>query len=394
MRPSPAGTMQAARPSGSFVQRHRDVGAAAGSDPRHLLLVEDLLRTDAVGPDAGRVDDVVGSDLEPLAGLGVATDDAVGPAVVRDQLGHPGAVAEHGAEALRLAQDGEHQAHVVGLAVVEEVGLARARAAPGRGRAPPPRRPGSCGGGRAPSSRPRPALLARGRGRRARAPGGRAFPGPPASSPSRRTCSARSRSAGRGGPRPGSGPGTASGRRGGARAGPSAGAPAAPRGRGRGRSSGGSEARRGPSSKSGSRCRGVVVALDQGDRVAARRGVERHPGAGDPAADHDDVEALSRRAPRVHSARESIGLVEVGDDLRRPGRARAPRCSCTGSPRWMQADEALVGAGPPPPGRGRAQHPGRSPVAGEAAGVGGEQDDVGGDMRSRAGPPRPGPGRR
>ena len=37
---------------------------------------------------------------------------------------------------------------------------------------------------------------------------------------------------------------------------------------------------------------GEVVALDQGHRVAAGGGVEGDPGAGHPAADHDDVEAL------------------------------------------------------------------------------------------------------
>ena len=39
---------------------------------------------------------------------------------------------------------------------------------------------------------------------------------------------------------------------------------------------------------------GVVVALQQGDRVAARGGVQGHPGAGDAAADHDDLEVGAR----------------------------------------------------------------------------------------------------
>jgi hypothetical protein len=37
----------------------------------------------------------------------------------------------------------------------------------------------------------------------------------------------------------------------------------------------------------------VVVALDQGHRVAARGGVERRAGPGYPAADHHDVKALA-----------------------------------------------------------------------------------------------------
>ena len=40
------------------------------------------------------------------------------------------------------------------------------------------------------------------------------------------------------------------------------------------------------------RARGVVGALDERDAVAARGGVERDAGAGDPAADDDDVERL------------------------------------------------------------------------------------------------------
>ena len=42
---------------------------------------------------------------------------------------------------------------------------------------------------------------------------------------------------------------------------------------------------------------GIVGLLDERDRVSARGGVERHAGAGDPAADHDDVEGV--RAQRL-----------------------------------------------------------------------------------------------
>ena len=45
--------------------------------------------------------------------------------------------------------------------------------------------------------------------------------------------------------------------------------------------------------------RGVVGALEQRDAVAARGGVERDAGAGDPAADDDDVELLLASAARA-----------------------------------------------------------------------------------------------
>ena len=104
----------------------RDVGAAARPDPRHLGLVVQLLGPDRVGPDAGRVDDVVGADLE-LARRTAASRTRTPSArpLLVDQAEHLAAVGHHGAEALGLAQHGQHQPHVVGLAVVEEVGGAR-----------------------------------------------------------------------------------------------------------------------------------------------------------------------------------------------------------------------------------------------------------------------------
>ena len=50
---------------------------------------------------------------------------------------------------------------------------------------------------------------------------------------------------------------------------------------------------------------GVVVALHQRHRVAARGGVQRHPRAGDPAADHDHVEALAAQCL------ESVGASSI-----------------------------------------------------------------------------------
>jgi hypothetical protein len=48
----------------------------------------------------------------------------------------------------------------------------------------------------------------------------------------------------------------------------------------------------------------VVAALDQGDRVAAARGVEGDAGAGDPAADHEHVERLARQRLEGRGARD------------------------------------------------------------------------------------------
>ena len=80
-RPSPAGTMQAALAGREVVAVDQHVGAAAGRDPRHVLLLDRLLGADAVGEDAGRVDHVVGLDLDPLARLGLDEGDAGGAAV-------------------------------------------------------------------------------------------------------------------------------------------------------------------------------------------------------------------------------------------------------------------------------------------------------------------------
>ena len=105
-----------------------DVGAAAGPDDRHLGLVVQLARADPVGPHAGGVDDRPRAHRERLAALGVAHVGAAGEAVLLDQAGDLEPVGEHRAEALGLAEHGQHEPHVVGLAVVEQVaagGLAR-----------------------------------------------------------------------------------------------------------------------------------------------------------------------------------------------------------------------------------------------------------------------------
>ena len=124
----------------------------------------------------------------------------------------------------------------------------------------------------------------------------------------------------------------------------------------------------------------VVVALDQRDRVAARGGVERDAGAGDAAADHDDVEAVARRSPRARRRAASIsrGSVDRPASARRAlGRRAAPGPAGRGGAGRRSARRP----GRPTAARpsGGAQDLRGAPVAGEPAAVGGEQDDVGGD---------------
>ena len=97
--------------------------AARGLDARHLGLVVDLLGPDPVRPDARGVDHVVGGDPEALAALdlhALRRPSARPPSL--HQPDHLRAVRAHGAEALGLAENGQDQAGVVGLAVVEQVG--------------------------------------------------------------------------------------------------------------------------------------------------------------------------------------------------------------------------------------------------------------------------------
>ena len=137
---------------------------------------------------------------------------------------------------------------------------------------------------------------------------------------------------------------------------------------------------------------GVVAALQQGDRVAARGGVEGDAGAGDAAADHDDLEALagdrldccgagehqsrkSGRSARPGGARAapSPGAGGRGAGGRRSARRRAGRRRAR--PLGRAAGPACASSRR---GRGRARRAGRCRRR----------------PRSRAGPPRPGPGRR
>ena len=161
-----------------LLQRHGDVGAAAGSDPRHLGLVVDLVGPDPVGPDAGRVD----RRCRPRSRTARPTRPSTQATPVADpspveQPGDLGPVEADRAEALGLAEDRQHEADVVGLAVVEQVGLARVAIGERRDQL------GDLLAGDRAVAVGRPVVVARRSAGRARGATSR-----PGSSPSRRTC--------------------------------------------------------------------------------------------------------------------------------------------------------------------------------------------------------------
>ena len=177
-RPSPAGTTQAASP----------IGRSAWSSSRWVPRLGAIRGTSSSSTTSGRISSaqtpvalttLLGADRDPLAGLGLDEDDAVGAAAAAGHLDHVGAVERDRAEPLGLAEHGEDEADVVGLAVVEEVGVVGVAARPAPGPAPAPPRGRSCGGGPATSRSPRPRPWRR---------ASRGGCGRPASSPSRRTC--------------------------------------------------------------------------------------------------------------------------------------------------------------------------------------------------------------
>ena len=100
------------------------MGPATRSDARNLVRL-DLVRPQAIRPDAGGVDDVGGPNLKLLTRVRLTTTHTDRPPVVLEQINDLGAVDHHGTKALSLTEDGQHQPHIVGLAVVEQVGGAR-----------------------------------------------------------------------------------------------------------------------------------------------------------------------------------------------------------------------------------------------------------------------------
>jgi len=92
----------------------------------------ELVRPDPVGPHAGGVDHVSRADVELTAILGVKQLDDRLAALGREQLGHLQPVGADRAEPLGLAQHGQDEPGVVGLAVVEQVPAARPAILQGR----------------------------------------------------------------------------------------------------------------------------------------------------------------------------------------------------------------------------------------------------------------------
>ena len=80
-----------------------------------------LLGPDAIGPHSRGVDHVVRPDRELLARGRVGDSHARLLTVLGQQLDHLEAVGHDRAEPLRLAEHRQHQPHVVGLAVVEQI---------------------------------------------------------------------------------------------------------------------------------------------------------------------------------------------------------------------------------------------------------------------------------
>src|SRR5712691_8403892 len=75
-------------------------------------------------------------------------------------------------------------------------------------------------------------------------------------------------------------------------------------------------------------CRREVVLLYQGHRQAARRGVQRDPGPGDPAADHQHVEPLLGHpgqvgGPRLFGERQHQPMVNPAAPVPAPATAEA-----------------------------------------------------------------------
>ena len=122
------------------------MGAAAGTDARQLRLVVELFGTQLVGPHAGRVDHIRGAYLELRAALSIEREHSSRTPVSLEQAADPQAIGADRAEALGLAEHRQHEAHVVGLAVIEQVAARRLATA---GRRPcAPRSPGSSAGKR------------------------------------------------------------------------------------------------------------------------------------------------------------------------------------------------------------------------------------------------------
>ena len=122
------------------------------------------------------------------------------------------------------------------------------------------------------------------------------------------------------------------------------------------------------------RCaRREVLALDQSDAVAAGRRVEGDAGAGDPSADHDQVVlVLGERLERVLAADHGRYVTNSAGSGRAGG-----GCSCRLGPRWIRPRKRSFSSSPTAAQPTAVRRtPGRAPVIREAALVSTQQHDV------------------
>ena len=112
---------------------------------------------------------------------------------------------------------------------------------------------------------------------------------------------------------------------------------------------------------------GEVAALDERDAVAARRGVERDAGAGDAAADHDQVEGVALEGGERVGARDHGRNVTYSPGGSPLGRLLRPGAAGRGGSARARARPSGTPTAARPSGVRRTA--GRAPVAGEPARV-------------------------
>ena len=140
-RAPPAGRHDRAARAAAGPRRRSQVGAAAGADLRDSASSWSSSRAQPVGPHAGRVDDVVRRAPRTPRRRARRAAHAGAPPALLDAAPRPRRGSRTPRRSARPRQHRQHEPRVVGLAVVEEVAGASARARPARAAARrPPRR--------------------------------------------------------------------------------------------------------------------------------------------------------------------------------------------------------------------------------------------------------------